>query len=149
MFRTNINRSFFLTLNCFCYGFLILSVIYEVYIMKIFSFEHYFFIALNVLNPILYYVINNFFNIFSIKNIVKKDSPGIDFSLVINKTPKGDGGIQGFLGRIFKCDRHGLIADVFYIFNSNSCMVPEENLRDVTLDAKHIHLIYPMRNCLL
>jgi len=79
---------------------------------------------------------------------MRKNSPRIDYSLVIKKHKNGDGGIQGFLGRIFKCDRFGVIADVFLVFNSNSNLVPEEGLREVALDSKHIHLIYPMRNCL-
>jgi len=149
LFRNNINSSFFFVLNCFCYTFMLMNLVYEIYIMKIFSFEHYFFILLTFMNLILHYVLNNFFSIFSINNIVKKNAPKVDYSLVLNKHQKGDGGIQGFLGRVFKCDRFGFIADLFLIFNSNGCLVNDENSKDITLDAKHINLIYPVRNCLL
>jgi len=148
LFKTNMSSSFIFTLNCLCYSFFAFNLTYELYVMQVFSFEHYFFIAVLILNVILYYGIDNFFSIFSISNVVKKESPKIDLSLVIKKCKNGDGGIQGFLGRIFKCDKLGLIADVFLVFNSNSNLVPEEGLKEVALDAKHIHLIYPMRHSL-
>jgi hypothetical protein len=148
IFTTNMSSSLIFVLNWLCYTFFALNLTYEIYVMNVFSFEHYFFIAVLVLNFVLYYGIDNFFSIFSIRNIVRKNSPKIDYSLVIEKRKNGDGGIQGFLGRIFKCDRFGVIADVFFVFNSNSSLVQEEGLREVKLDPKHIHLIYPMRNSL-
>jgi hypothetical protein len=148
-FKNNMSNSFFLLLNCLLYSFFILNLIYEVYVLKIVSFEHYFFIVLTLLNIVLNYGLNNFFTIFGINNILTKTNIVNDYSLVINSHQKGEGGIQGFLGRVFKCDRFGLIADVFLIFNSNNCLVNEDNVKDITLDAKHIYLIYPVRNSLI
>ena len=72
-----------------------------------------------------------------------------NYLLVINRHKKGDAGIQGFLGRIFKCDKFGIVADAFLIFNSNNCLINDDNTKEITLDAKHINLIYPIRNSLL
>ena len=142
-------NSFFKFFKALCYSFLVLVMIHEIYVIKVVSFEHYFFIFQTILNVPLYYLLSNFFEIFLINNIVKKTDIIGNYLLVINKHKKGDAGIQGFLGRIFKCDKFGIVADAFLIFNSNNSLINDDNTKEITLDAKHINLIYPIRNSLL
>ena len=143
LFRNNLSTSFYFILNILCYSFLLINTIYEYSILKIFSIEHYFTIILTLLNIFLYHGLYNYLIIFGINRIENKAIMNCEFSLFIKKESKGDGGVQGFLGRVFKCDKYGFIADVFLIIDSKNCLLNDDKTKNITLDSKHINLIYP------
>jgi hypothetical protein len=95
-----------------------------------------------VLNLILSYGLNNFFQIFGGTSLVGTHF-NIDYSLKIYSLDSPTAGIQGFFGRVFKCDKFGFLADMFFLLASDGKMIVDPFTKDVTLDDKHIRLIYP------
>ena len=145
----------FIILDLLCYGFIILNLVNDIFFLRIFSYQHVFYLVLNVLNFIFIF----YFDIFglyaaaqenlSLLDMKKEDSLIYTYAGIgIINNPGGDGGIQGFFQREFFIDQFGIVANSFLIFSSKSLnLIQDLSVRPVKVDANLIKYIYPRLYC--
>ena len=104
----------FIILDLLCYGFITLNLVHDIFFQRIFSYQHIFYLVLNVLNFIFIF----YFDIFGLYAAAKENLSLLDMkkednliynyaSIGIRNIPEGDGGIQGFFQREFFIDQFG------------------------------------------
>jgi hypothetical protein len=152
-FRTYypLQSKFFTILDLVCYSFIILHLVNDIFFLRIFGYEQFYFLTLNLLNFICIF----YFDIFglnsgyncdlTILNSQKEEKLVYNYAgILIKPTPQGDGGIQGFHQREFLIDQFGVVANSFLIFSSKSLgFIQDLSVRSIKVDANLIKYIYP------
>lgn len=152
-FRTYypLQSKFFSILDLICYSFIILNLVNDIFFLRIFGYEQFFFLTLNLLNFICIF----YFDIFGVNSgyncdltiLNSKQDEKLVYNyagILIKATPQGDGGIQGFYQREFFIDNFGVVANSFLIFSSKSLgFIQDLSVRSIKVDANLIKYIYP------